>query len=158
MSDVRELSSTNGTGALSGGELYGLSYVSTQKQEMGNEDLLQLLMDARTKNGDSDITGLLLHRGDSFFQVIEGQQTSVQELFDRIRKDDRHHRVEIVTEGPIGEREYADWQMAFVELDGQDFTSMPGFSDLLKNTPEARDFLSTLSRSKKLALLFSIME
>ncbi|MEO0435397.1 MAG: BLUF domain-containing protein [Pseudomonadota bacterium] len=158
MTDVRELNSANGAGERNGAELYGLSYVSTQKQAMGNEDLLQLLVDARSKNGDMEITGLLLHRGDSFFQIIEGQQTSVQKLFNRIRNDDRHHRVEIVAEGPIGEREYADWQMAFVELDGQDFTSMPGFSDLLKNTPEARDFLSTLSRSKKLALLFSIME
>ena len=61
-------------------------------------------------------------------------------------------------QGGIGAREFSDWQMAFIELDGQDFSAMPGFSDLLKRTPQARDFLQSLSRSKKLALLFSVLD
>ncbi|CAN0606256.1 unnamed protein product, partial [Ectocarpus sp. 12 AP-2014] len=66
--------------------------------------------------------------------------------------------VEVVTEGPLQSREYNDWQMAFVELDGQDLSALPGFSDVMKNTPAAREFLASLSRSKKLAMLFSVME
>ncbi|MEL7044599.1 MAG: BLUF domain-containing protein [Pseudomonadota bacterium] len=141
-----------------GGAIYCLSYVSTQTQRLGNDELLHLLHDAREKNARLGITGILLHRDDSFFQILEGGEEEVLQLFKRISNDGRHQRVEIVTEGPVGAREYTDWQMAFIELDGQDYSAMPGFSDMLKDTPEAREFLRSLSRSKKLALLFSVLQ
>ncbi|MFK7830876.1 MAG: BLUF domain-containing protein [Congregibacter sp.] len=139
-------------------QLYCLSYVSTQSQSLGNADLLVLLEHAREKNTRLGLTGLLLHRGGSFFQVLEGGYKQVISLYKVIATDTRHQRVEVVSEGPISSREYTEWQMGFVELDGQNFSAMPGFSDILKQTPEARDFLHSLSRSKKLALLFSVMD
>jgi hypothetical protein len=63
----------------------------------------------------------------------------------------------VVAEGAIDKREFEDWQMAFFELDGQDLSALPGFSDLLDNTASAKLFLQSLSRSKKLAMLFSVM-
>jgi hypothetical protein len=125
---------------------------------MTTEQLLALLTRAREANARLGITGLLLHRGDSFFQILEGGRDEILSLYAKISADPRHQRVEVVTEGPITNREYNDWQMAFIELDGQDLSAMPGFSDLLRNTPAAREFLQSLSRSKKLALLFSVME
>ena len=148
----------NGRSKSGGDGLYCLSYVSTQTAPLNNEQLLELLTQARQKNNDLNITGLLLHRDDSFFQILEGSREAVTQLYEEIRVDERHHRVEIVSEGDVTSREYDDWQMAFIELDGQDFSALPGFSDVLKNTPAARDFLHSLSRSKKLALLFSILD
>jgi hypothetical protein len=142
----------------SGSALYCLSYVSTQSYPMKTADLLAMLEPARDKNARLGITGLLLHRGDSFFQVLEGGREEVESLFATIAADPRHKRVEIVTEGLVAAREYADWQMAFIELEGYDLSALPGFSDVLKDTPAAREFLRSLSRSKKLALLFSVME
>lgn len=140
------------------GGLYALSYVSNQAAAMDNAALLKLLDQARRRNAALGITGLLLHRENCFFQVLEGGREEVLGLFEQIASDKRHQRVEIVSEGTIRAREYSDWRMAFIELDGQDFTAMPGFSDLLKATPGAREFLHGLSRSKKLALLFSVMD
>lgn len=142
----------------SGSDLYCIGYVSTQTNPMSTDELLALLTRAREANARLGITGLLLHRGDSFFQILEGGRDEVLSLYAKISADPRHQRVEVVTEGPITSREYNDWQMAFIELDGQDLSAMPGFSDLLRNTPAAREFLQSLSRSKKLALLFSVME
>jgi len=141
-----------------GGALYCISYVSTQAYAMTSDDLRGILEHAREKNARLGITGVLLHRGDSFFQILEGGEEEVRGLYETIAADTRHQRVEIVTEGPVSEREFTDWQMAFIELDGQDYSAMPGFSDLLRNTPEAREFLRGLSRSKKLALLFSVLQ
>jgi len=140
------------------GTLFSLGYVSTQTRPMNNEQMLEILEDARRNNARLGLTGVLLHRHDSFFQVLEGERAEVKALFEKIRVDPRHERVEVVTEGPIRGREYNDWRMAFIELDGQDFSAMPGFSDLMRNTPAAREFLQTLSRTKKLALLFSVMD
>ena len=141
-----------------GGAVYCLSYVSTQSQPLGNDDLVALLEHAREKNARLGITGLLMHRGDSFFQILEGGEEEVRGLYKDIQRDDRHVRVETVAEGRVAAREFSDSQMAFIELDGQDFSAMPGFSDLLKHTRKSREFLHSLSRSKKLALLFSIIE
>ena len=141
-----------------GGAVYCLSYVSTQAQPMTNDELVALLKHAREKNARLGITGLLMHRGDSFFQILEGGEEEVLGLYEDICNDDRHLRIETVAEGRVHAREFSDWQMAFIELDDQDFSALPGFSDLLKSTRKSRDFLHSLSRSKKLALLFSIIE
>jgi hypothetical protein len=141
-----------------GAGLYCLSYVSTQAKGLDNETLRRILETAREHNEKAGITGLLLHRDDSFFQILEGDREVVLDLFERICGDPRHERVEIVAEGPIERREFSDWQMAFIELDGQDLSALPGFSDLLRDTPSAKAFLQSLPRSKKLALMFSVME
>jgi hypothetical protein len=139
-------------------ELYCLSYVSTQAAGVDNATLQRILIGAREHNEGASITGLLLHRDDSFFQILEGGREEVLDLFERICADPRHERVEIVAEGPIDRREFTDWQMAFIELDDQDLSALPGFSDLLRDTPTAKAFLQSLSRSKRLALLFSVMQ
>lgn len=125
---------------------------------MTSDDLVALLSHSREANAKIGVTGMLLHRDDSFFQILEGGEEEVRGLFDIISRDERHERIEVVTEGPVTSREFSDWQMAFIELDEQDLSAMPGFSEILKNTPEAREFLQSLSRSKKLALLFSILD
>lgn len=139
-------------------DLFCLSYVSTECEPLGEGGLLELLETARVHNAGANITGLLLHRDESFFQILEGAEKVVRDLFARIKLDPRHERVEIVAEGPIEDREFDDWRMAFIQLDGQDLSALPGFSDLMNDSSSARAFMRSLSRSKKLAMLFSVME
>ena len=149
----------NGSGQPPSGDrpLFSLSYVSTQCRPFPADELQLLLLKARSFNDAKGITGLLLHREDSFFQILEGDEAAVRELFASICEDPRHERVEVVAEGAITSRDFNDWQMAFIELDGQDLSALPGFSDILKNTRTAKAFLQSLSRSKKLAMLFSVV-
>ena len=137
--------------------LFHLGYVSTQIRPMQAQDLLDLLKTAREHNSRVGVTGLLLHREDSFFQVLEGQEEAVREIFARIQHDRRHDRVKVLFEGPIESREFSDWRMGFVELDGVDLTQLPGFSDFLFNDSEPRRFLEELTQAKRLLLLFRAM-
>jgi hypothetical protein len=137
--------------------VYQLGYVSTQTRPMSPADLLELLNRARASNQRADITGLLLHREDSFFQVIEGERTAVRELFERIRRDPRHQRVEILFEETCAQREFADWRMGFVELDGVDLRLLPGYSDFLSDHAEPQGVLRELTRSRRLMLMFRSM-
>ena len=98
--------------------LFHLGYVSTEKQPMIADDLATLLKHASGRNQALGITGLLLHRDDSFFQVLEGDADSVRQVFESIRQDPRHHRIQVLFEGPIESREFTDWRMGFVDLDG----------------------------------------
>ncbi|MEK9928806.1 MAG: BLUF domain-containing protein, partial [Halieaceae bacterium] len=58
-------------------ELVHLAYVSTQTGEMSARDLLDLLTKAQRTNTEREITGLLLHKNRSYFQVLEGARADV---------------------------------------------------------------------------------
>lgn len=137
--------------------LFHLGYVSTQSRPMQAQDLLRLLETAREHNSRVGVTGLLLHREDSFVQVLEGEEEAVRGVYAKIQRDRRHERVKILFEGPIESREFSDWRMGFVELDGVDLTQVPGFSDFLFDESEPRRFLEELTQAKRLLLLFRAM-
>ena len=61
-----------------------------------------------------------------------------------------HHGIEA--------REFPDWRMGFVELDGVDFDQLPGFSDFLHQNTPPRRLLEELSQAKRLMLLFRAMQ
>jgi hypothetical protein len=138
--------------------LYHLGYVSTETQPLGQDDLWALLNVALARNQANNITGLLLHRDDSFFQVIEGEQEAVLQVFSSIERDPRHHRIEVLFQGPIEEREFADWRMGFVELDGVELDQLDGFSDFLHGGAAPRQLFAELSQAKRLMLLFRAMQ
>ena len=142
--------------AVTAAPLYRLGYVSTQTRPLSPAETLSLLRLARRKNEERDVTGLLLHREDSFFQVLEGPEQAVREIFDTLRSDDRHQRIEVLFEGPCEEREFADWRMGFSELDGVDVSQLPGFSDFLQQDSEPRQLFDELTRTQRLMLLFKV--
>lgn len=138
--------------------LYHIGYASTQTRPMLSDDLVGLLERALERNQELELTGILLHRQDSFFQVLEGEEEVVREMFDTIEADARHERIKVMFEGPLGAREFNDWRMGFLELDGVDVKGVPGFSDFLYNDAEPREFLEELTHAKRLSLLFRAMK
>ncbi len=88
--------------------VFQLTYVSTQTRDMNAADLIGMLNQAQIANDQLGITGLLLHREDSFFQIIEGDQHSVEHLFKKIESDSRHTRVEVMFRGDAKGREFPD--------------------------------------------------
>lgn len=144
----------DGTGR---GELFHLAYVSTLREPMPSCEVVDLLGKARAYNQSRDVTGLLLMRGDSFFQVLEGCTEDVQTVFERVTADPRHHRIEVLFREPLDEREFADWRMGFVELDGVDLSKLEGVSDFLTRDTDPREMFTHLTRSKRLMLLFRRM-
>ena len=138
--------------------LYHLGYVSTESGDMGTQGMVDLLKEARRINTERGITGLLLHREKSFYQVLEGSEAEVKRTFDSIARDHRHTAVDVLFEGTTEEREFPDWQMGFLNLDGVDLETLQGYSDFLSREDNPKDFLENLSRGKRLALMFRSME
>ena len=138
--------------------LFHLGYVSTETGDMGTQGMIELMTEARRINTERDITGLLLHRENSFYQVLEGTETEVRRTFASIEKDERHTAVDVLFDGEIEEREFADWRMGFLNLDGVEIETLQGYSDFLSREDNAKDFLENLSRGKRLALMFRSME
>ena len=134
--------------------LYHLGYVSTEALKFSEEALVALLSEARDANANRDVTGLLLYREGSFYQVLEGSESAVMATFHGIEGDPRHTEVRVLFSGETDVREFADWKMGFLNLDGVDVETLSGFSDFMTRDAQPQEFLENLSRGKRLALMF----
>jgi len=90
-----------------------LLYSSVSTGELAETELLELLEHCRGKNADRGITGLLLHDGRRFVQVLEGEQGSVDALYEKISRDPRHRLVNVLFERVIEERSFEQWGMGY---------------------------------------------
>jgi len=135
-------------------DLKHVAYVSTMTQHMSTADLLRLLQRAREENEARDITGLLLHKENCFFQVLEGTQEAIEQAFERIIADPRHTQLEVLLDEPAQSREYPDWRMGFVNLDSVDPSLLKGYSPYLEPNENPRAFLAALGRGEQLARVF----
>jgi hypothetical protein len=124
-------------------DLINLIYASSAIQEMTNDELLALLAKAREKNERLNITGMLLYRGGNFLQVLEGDKAEVETLFKVIAQDPRHKQVSHLLTRPVPAREFAEWQMGFVDLDHLDPTTIPGYTPFLKESFSSERFHET---------------
>jgi hypothetical protein len=138
--------------------IYHLAYVSTESEPFSQLDLVELLAVARNANAERGVTGLLLYREGCFYQVLEGNEFAVNKTFNDIERDPRHHAVRVLFKGESESREFAEWQMGFLNLDGVDVDKLSGFSDFLTRDAQPREFLENLSRGKRLALMFRTLE
>ena len=145
-SDSINIRPENEVSGTSDDELIHLAYVSTQTRDMKAADLISLLTEVRGLNESRNISGLLLHKNQSFFQVIEWSRARVQETFNNIMRDQRHEGVEVLFDEPLEAREFSNWQMGFLDLDGIDVSMLRGYSNFFDSDEEPRAFLKALSR------------
>ena len=70
-----------------------------------------ILMEARKHNPKIDVTGALICRADLYLQMLEGESSAIETLYDGIAKDDRHVNVTRLVSGPIKARLFPGWAM-----------------------------------------------
>jgi len=75
---------------------YCLVYTSIASQKISDDDLKYLLKKIRKKNAASQITGMLLYLDPFFMQVLEGEEVMVNDLFNLIKQDSKHHKVSLI--------------------------------------------------------------
>ena len=83
--------------------------------------LSEILRVARTNNRKHGITGALMlyEHKDWFAQVLEGPETEINTLFERIKKDPRHKDVEVKEAGNAPARLFSKWAMALIAEHGE---------------------------------------
>ena len=79
------------------------------------------------KNRRLEITGHLLYTEEIFVQCIEGPSESIESLWQSLHRDERHHEIELIARGPLQERRFGDWSMAFSSYTHFNRYNMPGF-------------------------------
>lgn len=112
--------------------LHELIYVSLACQDMPDAELTQLLEQSRLRNQARGISGMMIYHRREFMQLIEGERDAVESLYNHIARDPRHQQIYKLWDGPIAERNFADWTMAYVSPEGLDLTQREGYATLFE--------------------------
>lgn len=91
-------------------------YTSVQTHVLGPAEIDALIEQSRRNNASHDITGVLLHVGSTFFQVLEGPRGAVDRLLYLITLDTRHRGVTQIIYEPIARRYFGDSTMSLATL------------------------------------------
>ncbi len=117
-----------------------LIYKSVSKDEfVSNETVESISQKGAINNSKKGISGLLILTGNHFLQVLEGPETAVNELFQKICLDDRHQQIKLINYDLITQRQFEVWSMRLVDLwdisgDTRDFlkTKYPCKDDIIE--------------------------
>jgi hypothetical protein len=101
--------------------------------ELDPGELSALLDKCRSNNANFDVTGMLLYQHHSFFQVLEGDRSTVESLFEKIALDPRHKRITKVILEPISEREFGNWTMGYPQISSKELAEIPGLNDFFRH-------------------------
>ena len=134
--------------------MLSLIYVSTSIKLLTEYELLDILKISRENNLRRDITGMLLYKGGNFMQVLEGPDEVVNNLFEKIKLDQRHKDVSIISKEQIAARQFSDWGMAFQNLDNPAVKNEPGYSQFLQDEFTAQVYRENPLRAYIMLLTF----
>ena len=83
--------------------------------KLTDEDLNHILASARRRNLAEDITGMLIYHRGEFVQILESENKSVANVYEKfIGSDLRHTAINKVQENTISHRSFHEWSMGFV--------------------------------------------
>jgi len=134
--------------------LTSLLYVSSATRHIPPDELATILAKSRLKNTSLGVTGMLLHKDGNFMQVLEGEAPAVRQLFDTIGRDPRHAGVLVLRHVEQPAREFAEWSMAFTDLNDPAARAVPGYSEFLNTPLTGLEFTANPTIGQKLLLTF----
>jgi Sensors of blue-light using FAD len=133
--------------------MHHIIYLSTAAQPMTDEGLALLLAQCRRNNERLNITGALIYGDGQFMQIMEGEQSVVRDLYQRLESDPRHTGLMKLADKDIPHRSFGTWRMAFEQVGPEVLSALAGYT-----TPA--EMVRTLpgSQSAADALLFSMLK
>ena len=103
-------------------DFYEMLYVSTMTPTAPVSMVSKIAMQARVSNAVQRITGMLIFDGLRFCQYVEGSKNDVIALFERICADSRHAAITLIHQGPLQERRFNKFSLAFAN--GDDYEAL----------------------------------
>ena len=91
-----------------------LIYSSHSSENIDFKVVGEILTHAVKRNKEIGITGMMVYDGKYFLQCIEGDETVVDELWQKLTKDTRHHSLYINGTEFDEKRLFRDWNMGYM--------------------------------------------
>jgi hypothetical protein len=92
-------------------------FFSTAVAPMSEQDLTALGAECAENDRNVGITGMLLHKGGDFLQIIEGSRAVIGDMYARILADPRHTNIRLISDREVPHREFDGEAVGFTNLD-----------------------------------------
>ena len=115
-------------------DLTSLTYTSLASLDLQSSDLEKIHRTARELNALDGITGLLVFNGTHFLQIVEGAESAIDDLVERLMRDPRHGGLEIRDRRKIESRSFPDWAMELVRVNSSYFEARETIANHLPDT------------------------
>lgn len=96
-----------------------------------------ILLRAKSRNGQSGVTGALVGHAGMLLQVLEGDRATVLSAYQQTLNDPGHHTCYLIWRGPVTSRQFAVWgtYAHFVDAPGASADKLSAFFELLQLGP-----------------------
>lgn len=105
---------------MSNSKIKQIAYISLAAGKFHESILTDILEKANERNKEFGISGFLTTDGTRFFQLIEGPEESIDNLYRNICRDRRHDHVTTLYEGFADKRLLPNWHMHWEQFEGID--------------------------------------
>jgi len=120
--------------------MYYMIYLSAGTNWFDEKELNDILAISNVNNSRDGITGLLLYADGNFIQLLEGTESDVQAVFQKISGDKRHKDVTLIASGPLNTRNFPQWAMGFKSISTLSFAPFERYLNPAdKNSPGNKD-------------------
>ena len=93
--------------------MFTICYVSSAKPGLSQEELESLFNATQQYNISEDITGILLFESGKFLQVLEGPKDLLNDLYEKIKEDDRHENIFLILKSRTKQRIFEEYSSRF---------------------------------------------
>lgn len=94
----------------------------------------RILAQSRINNHRNGLVGVLYFGDGCFFQCLEGEESAVSRLYERLKLDKRHKDIKLISQEKISSLSYGEWAMKFVPIE-KDMTRLLEQSGFKKFDP-----------------------
>jgi len=132
-----------------------IQYISRFARPLSQDEVARLGREAEDGNRKQGITGFLVCLGDMFYQLIEGEDAAIDNLFNgHIKKDPRHHDIVCLkAESDVAERLFPEWSMNVFDLNADAEALPQAFRSMVNTLLEAQQILATYTEPNILAIV-----
>ncbi len=93
-----------------------IMYKSIPSEGIEKSKFQELLQNSQERNQLHHITGYIFLSRTKIVQLIEGDDTTIDALYNRIKNDTRHVEVSIILDKQIEKRTMMNWNMAVLDF------------------------------------------
>lgn len=88
-------------------------YISKANENLDEKDIKSIQSISKNGNANKDIRGCLVFYNYEFVGILEGEEEEVINLFDRIKVDPKHTKVELLASEYKDQRHFEQWNMVY---------------------------------------------
>ena len=88
-----------------------LTYQSRAMAEPTPVELDALVAQARVRNNNYGVTGMLLYEDGRFLQTLEGPPKGLETIWSSIKRDERHSEIEVLSQHLVSGRIFSEWDL-----------------------------------------------